>query len=72
MDTAILTAEINKSDIPFFKVLLEKVKARKVSFKENKDDTEMSKKEFFDMVDKAMEGKAKEVSMDEMEKLLLE
>lgn len=53
MGTAILHAEINKEDIPFLKKLLKNMKAKNIVLQEEKDDTKMTKEEFYTMIKEA-------------------
>lgn len=71
MNTATISAEINATDVPIFEALFKRLKAKKIVIKQEKDDTKMSQKEFFAMIDKRRTSKSVEMSMDEMQKILL-
>ena len=51
--TAVISAEIQVSDIPIFEALFKRMKAKKIIIKSKEDDTEMTQEAFFDKIDKA-------------------
>lgn len=63
METVIINAEINKEDLPFVEKFLNFLKAKSIKIEE-KDPTKMTKKEFFERIDKGLKdyenGKIKE------------
>lgn len=63
METVIIRAEINKEDLPFVEKFLDFLKAKSIKIEE-KDPTKMTKKEFFERIDKGLKdyenGKIKE------------
>lgn len=63
METVIIRAEINKEDLPFVEKFLNFLKAKSIKIEE-KDPTKMTKKEFFERIDKGLKdyenGKIKE------------
>lgn len=69
MNTAIISAEINSTDIPLFEAFLKKIKAKSVRIEE-KDPTKMSKEEFFAMVDKARKEPTKKMTREERKAFL--
>lgn len=71
METAIISAEINKADIPLLKDLLKRFKAKSVKVEE-KIPEEMSKEEFFTKIDKARKGKKIKMDFNELERIMLE
>lgn len=71
METAIISAEINKADIPLLKDLLKRFKAKSVKVEE-KIPVEMSKEEFFTKIDKARKGKKIKMDFNELERIMLE
>lgn len=71
METAIISAEINKADIPLLKDLLKRFKAKSVKVEE-KISVEMSKEEFFTKIDKARKGKKIKMDFNELERIMLE
>lgn len=71
MDTVKITAEINSVDVPLLEALLKKFKAKSIKIEEN-DPTKMSRKDFFAMIDKRRKSPSVEISMEEMQKILLE
>ena len=70
MNTITLQAEIQSVDMPLIEQILKRFKAKNVTFK--KDDTEMTKTEFFSMIDEARKSKKHKISLEEMQKMLLE
>lgn len=72
METTILKAEIKNSDLHIIESLLKRLKAKNISFEKVEDDTKMSKKEYFAMIDKARKGKKVKMSREEMKKMLLQ
>ncbi|WP_203967775.1 hypothetical protein [Capnocytophaga stomatis] len=72
METTILKAEIKNSDLHIIESLLKRLKAKNISFEKVEDDTKMSKKEFFAKIDRARAGKKHRISMEEMQKMLLQ
>lgn len=64
MNTAILSAEVNKADIPLFEKLLKQFKAKAIKVEE-KDPTKMSKEEFFAMIDSRRKGNFKKMTREE-------
>lgn len=69
MNTAIISAEINSTDIPLFETLLKRVKAKSIKIEE-KDPTKMSKEEFFAMINKARKEPAKKMTREERKAFL--
>ena len=57
METTILTAEINTSDLHFFEVLLKKLKAKNIRVAKVEDNTKMTKEAYFSMIDEARKAK---------------
>lgn len=53
MNTARITVEIKESDLSFFETFLKKIKAKKINVEKIQDDTKMSKKEFYQMIEEA-------------------
>ena len=70
--TAVISAEIQVSDIPIFEALFKRMKAKKIIIKSKEDDTEMTKEAFFDKVDRARKGKMIHMSREEMKKLMFD
>ncbi|MBT0574304.1 hypothetical protein PG294_09850 [Riemerella anatipestifer] len=64
MNTSIITAEIKTSDVPLFKELLKKFKAKSIKVEE-KDPTKMTKEEFFAKIDKARQEPTKRMTREE-------
>ena len=50
--TAVISAEIQVSDIPIFEALFKRMKAKKIIIKSKEDDTEMTQEAFFDKIDR--------------------
>ena len=65
--TAIISAEIQLSDIPIFEALFNRFKAKKIVVESKKDDTEMTQEAFFDKIDKASKQKGKRITVEEFE-----
>lgn len=63
MNTSIITAEINTSDIPLLEGILKKFKAKSIKVEE-KDPTKMTKEEFYAKINNGLteykNGKSKE------------
>lgn len=58
MNTAILSAEVNKTDIPLLEQILKKFKAKSIKIEiEQDNDTKMTKEEFSNMLKKSSESK---------------
>lgn len=70
METTILTAEINTSDLHFIEVLLKKLKAKNIRFAKVQDNTKMTKEAYFSMIDEARKGEKIELSKEEIKELL--
>lgn len=68
MNTATISAEINSADIPMLEALLKRIKAKSIKI-EKKDPTKMTKKEFFEMVDKARKSPSRRVSTMEIKEI---
>lgn len=68
MNTAIISAEINSADIPMLEALLKRIKAKSIKIKEN-DPTKMTKKEFFEMVNKSRKSPSRRVSTMEIKEI---
>lgn len=68
MNTATISAEINPADIPMLEALLKRIKAKSIKIEE-KDPTKMTKKEFFEMVDKARKSPSRRVSTIEIKEI---
>lgn len=66
MNTATISAEINATDVPIFEALFKRLKAKKIVIKQEKDDTKMSQKEFFAMIDKARKQPSRKVTIEEL------
>lgn len=68
METVIINAEINKEDLPFVEKFLDFLKAKSIKIEE-KDPTKMTKKEFFEMIDKARKEPSRRVSTNEIKEI---
>ncbi|MDO5105605.1 hypothetical protein [Capnocytophaga sp.] len=71
MSTARVTVEIKESDLSFFEIFLKKIKAKKIKVEKIQDDTKMSKKEFYQMIEEASKSPKRKISKDELQKMLL-
>ena len=65
MDTLTVHAEIQTVDIPLLEQLFKRINAKKVIF-EKKDPTKMSEKEYFAMIDEAIQQEGKKVTIEEL------
>ena len=65
--TAVISAEIQVSDIPIFEALFKRMKAKKIIIKSKEDDTEMTQEALFDKIDKASKQKGKPITAKEFE-----
>lgn len=72
MSTVILQVELKSEDVSLFQGLLKKFKAKSKVIKEDKDDTKMTREEFFAKIDRARAGKKIEMSFENLEKLMLQ
>ena len=64
--TAIISAEIQVSDIPIFEALFKRLKAKKIVVESKKDDTEMTEEEFLAKIDRSMKSKRTKVTVEEL------
>ena len=64
--TAIISAEIQVSDIPIFEALFKRFKAKKIVVESKKDDTEMTEEEFLAKIDRSMKSKRTKVTVEEL------
>ncbi len=71
MNTARITVEIKESDLSFFETFLKKIKAKKINVEKIQDDTKMSKKEFYQMIEEASKSPKRELSKSELKEMLL-
>lgn len=71
MSTVTLQVELKSEDVSLFQGLLKKFKAKSKVIKEEKDDTKMTREEYFKMIDEARAGKKHKISREEMRKMLL-
>ncbi|EGD33667.1 MULTISPECIES: hypothetical protein [unclassified Capnocytophaga] len=65
METLIVHAEIQTVNIPLLEQFFKRINAKKVVF-EKKDPTEMSEKEYFAMIDEAIQQEGKKVTIEEL------
>lgn len=70
MSTVILQVELKSEDVSLFQGLLKKFKAKSTVIKEEKDDTKMTKEEYFKMIDERRAGEKIEMSRDEIRKIM--
>ena len=72
MSTVVLErVEIKEADFHLFEELFKKFKVRYQEFSAKKDDTKISKEAFFKRIDEARAQKARYISDEEMDKMLL-
>jgi len=64
--TAVISAEIQVSDIPIFEALFKRMKAKKIIIKSKEDDTEMTEEEFLAKIDRSMKSKRTKVTVEEL------
>ena len=64
--TAIISAEIQVSDIPIFEALFKRLRAKKIVVESKKDDTEMTEEEFLAKIDRSMKSKRTKVTVEEL------
>ncbi len=69
---AIITAEINSTDIPFFKLFFEKMKAKNIHIEDSNSDATYTKEAFFEMIESSRKGSFSNMNKEERKKLLLE
>ena len=72
MSTVVLErVEIKEADFHLFEELFKKFKVKYQAFTVKKDDTKISKEAFFKRIDEARAQKARYISDEEMDKMLL-
>ena len=72
MSTVVLErVEIKQADFHLFEELFKKFKVKYQEFTAKKDDTKISKEDFFKRIDEARAQKARYISDEEMDKMLL-
>lgn len=64
MNTTIFQAEINNSDLELVQSFLKRLKAKNIIIK--KDDTKMTKDQYFRMIDEARKEKTTRMTVEEM------
>ena len=65
--TAVISAEIQVSDIPIFEALFKRMKAKKIIIKSKEDDTEMTQEAFFGKLNKTSKQKGKKLQPKDFE-----
>lgn len=71
MSTITIQATFNDKDFSVFQSLFKKYKVKTQIITQEKDDTEMSKTEFLEKIDRASKGNFNKISRAEMSKMLL-
>lgn len=66
MNTTTLQVQINTEYLPVFQSLFKQYKAKSQIIKEEKDDTKMTKEEYFAMIDEARVGKKTKATKQEL------
>ena len=70
--TITFQSEIQAVDFPFIERILNSLKATTKVIKEEKDETLMTKEAFFAKIDRARAGEKKQMSREEMKKLMFD
>lgn len=71
MSTITIQATFNDKDFSVFQSLFKKYKVKTQIITQEKDNTEMSKTEFLEKIDRASKGNFNKISRAEMSKMLL-